>query len=140
MKFGEDVARFAIEVDKDNEQKMRGTAVSLFSEIAKMSPVDTGRFRGNWFVTGLKSSGKTTNKSNYDQTPKKSYDPTYIYNDVMAIRDWSVFHLTNNLPYSHVLEFGGYPNPAATGTKTENGFSEQAPDGMVRVTIARHKI
>ena len=132
MKFGEDVARFAIEVDKDNEQKMRGTAISLFAEIAKMSPVDTGRFRANWFVSGSRSSDEKTDKT--------SFDSGKITTDVMAIRDWSVFHLTNNLPYSHVLEFGGYPNPAATGTKTENGFSEQAPDGMVRVTIARHKI
>jgi hypothetical protein len=41
-----------------------------------------------------------------------------------------IFYLTNNLPYAEVIEFGGY----SQGPKVKNGFSRQAPKGVVRVT------
>ena len=47
------------------------------------------------------------------------------------------YFITNNLPYITKLEDGGYPNPPKKPTgKTVNGYSRQAPNGMVAVTIA----
>jgi hypothetical protein len=62
--------------------------------------------------------------------------------------------LANNLSYIAKLEFGGYPNPPKHGGKTKeytrkdgtkvgglpktvNGYSRQAPHGMVGVTVAQ---
>ena len=46
-------------------------------------------------------------------------------------------YISNNLPYIATLEYGGYPNPPKSGSgKTVNGFSKQAPKGMVGVTLA----
>lgn len=43
----------------------------------------------------------------------------------------------NPLPYAKVVEYGLYPNPPKKGTgKTVNGFSTQAPAGMVGITVA----
>ena len=44
--------------------------------------------------------------------------------------------LTNNLPYIVKLEFGGYgtKNPVDVNAQ---GFSKQAPAGMVRINLAR---
>ena len=47
--------------------------------------------------------------------------------------------MTNNLPYIQKLEYGGYPNPAKTGDKTVNGYSKQAPAGMVRISLEQIK-
>lgn len=53
--------------------------------------------------------------------------------------DESLF-ISNNLPYITTLEYGGYPNPPKKGTgKTINGYSKQAPNGMVGVTLADTK-
>jgi hypothetical protein len=39
-------------------------------------------------------------------------------------------------PYSQVLDKGEFPNPPKKGTgKTRNGYSTQAPDGMVKPTL-----
>lgn len=57
------------------------------------------------------------------------------------------YYISNNLPYIGVLEYGGYPNPPKKGSwskrdqawviKSENGFSKQAPEGMVGLTVAK---
>lgn len=41
---------------------------------------------------------------------------------IFAASDWNEFTLTNNLPYAERLEYG---------------WSNQAPQGMVRVNVAR---
>ena len=52
---------------------------------------------------------------------------------ILSIKDWSTFTVTNNLPYSEVIEFGGYKD----GPNTTGGFSKKAPQGVVRVNIMR---
>lgn len=47
-------------------------------------------------------------------------------------------YISNNLPYICMLEYGGYSKESKTG-KTVNGFSKQAPNGMVGVTMANYK-
>jgi hypothetical protein len=57
-----------------------------------------------------------------------------------------ITYLSNNLPYIAVLEYGLYPNPSKGGRtikgvhyglNTINGYSRQAPAGMVRINMAR---
>jgi hypothetical protein len=53
--------------------------------------------------------------------------------------------IASGLPYIRILEYGGYPNPPVRGSwdratrqwvvKSSGGFSRQAPQGMVRVTV-----
>ena len=46
-----------------------------------------------------------------------------------------VTYLTNNLPYSYSIEFGGYSGP--TEKVRGDGFLKQAPKGMVRENTLR---
>ena len=40
------------------------------------------------------------------------------------------------MPYAATIEFGRYPNPPRRGTgRTIDGFSTQAPKGMVRESL-----
>lgn len=128
--FALDVKKFADSFEDGAEQAIRGTAIKLFSAFVDTSPVDEGRFRGNWFATGKQPSTKVS----FSTTDKEGTNTkNKISSVVMGIKDWSTFTVTNNLPYSEVIEFGGYPD----GPNTAGGFSKKAPEGVVRVNVMR---
>lgn len=107
-------------------------AFKIYSSVALKTPVDTGRARGNWNVKC--GTVDTTIDENAKDIQFKSLDdfPT-------PKKDESIY-ISNNLPYITTLEYGLYPNPPKKGTgKTENGYSKQAPQGMVGVTLAKAK-
>ena len=106
-------------------------AFALYSSIVKKTPVDTGRARANWNVSVGAPDLSTTEDTRKTPKPKdKMPDPN---------GDESIF-ISNNLPYIGVLEYGGFPNPPdKDGGKTVNGFSKQAPEGMVGVTLANNE-
>lgn len=106
-------------------------AFALYSSIVKKTPVDTGRARANWNVSVGSPDLSTTEDTR--KTPK-SKDKMPAPNG-----DESIF-ISNNLPYITKLEYGGYPNPPKKGNgKTVNGYSKQAPEGMVGVTLANNE-
>ena len=112
------------------EKTVKGTAIKLFSAVIKSSPVDTGRFRANWTAAGVQPSTVTT-----DMTDKSGAAATgAMVNYINSAKGQTVFTLANNLPYAHVIEYGGYPGD---GPNTVGGFSKQAPAGVVRVNVAR---
>ena len=116
--FTLDIKNFVEKAKKNPETVARQVSFKLFSAIIKASPVDTGRFRMNW-----QTAGAVTPSGVIDGTDKGGAEATgnaasYIF----AASDWNEFTLTNNLPYAERLEYG---------------WSNQAPQGMVRVNVAR---
>lgn len=109
----------------------------LYSNIVKRTPVDTGRARGNWNVSKGKVDTTVTNKG------RKTVKGKSIVPDAEGDED---YFISNNLPYIGTLEYGGYPDPVKNGSydkkkkvyvkKSEHGFSKQAPNGMLGVTVA----
>lgn len=126
--FTLDVRRFASQFDGGAEEAIRGTAISLFSSIIRSSPVDEGRFRGNWFA-----SGEQIDRSTISAVRPENQAISTMIQKINGLQDWSDFTLTNNLPYSEVIEFGGYRE----GPNTVGGFSRQAPSGVLRVNVSR---
>ena len=104
-------------------------AFKLYSGIVQKTPVDTGRARGNWNVEVGKDDTSTSERKTQQYHSKDDMpDP----ND-----DESIF-ISNNLPYIYKLEYGGYGKDGkSNGSKTVDGFSRQAPSGMVGVTLAK---
>ena len=101
------VARATNHVDN----KIRAATSEVFSNIIQMTPVDTGRARGNWQCTiGAPFTGE-------DDTG----DVLKMQN-ALPRRAGSVVYLTNNMPYIGRLEYDAH--------------STQAPNGMVRVSVA----
>jgi len=145
--FEKAVADFALVFEEQTERVVKNTVISLYGAIIKASPVKTGRFRANWFLGDIVASNletKDTDKSG-QKTIKKM---TSGVNAVAGLPP--EFSLTNNLPYSEVIEFGEYPNPVDKGTKiskkgeeakyfkfSDGGFSKKAPHGVVRVNVTR---
>lgn len=129
--FSKDIDGFITGFVSGSEKTIRVVTAKTWSAIIKDSPVDEGRFRGNWFASGKLESNRqaeTLDKSNNGvDTANKAAKVA------LSLKDWSVFTLTNNLPYANVIEYGGYGN----GPLTQGGYSKQAPQGVVRVNISR---
>ena len=126
--FSLSVAAFAEKAKMTHLKALRGTSIKLFSAVITSSPVDTGRFRANWTASGSIPAQGTTELT--DKTGNAAIATMTQY--VQSATNYE-FTLSNNLPYAHVIEFGGYPD----GPKTAGGYSKQAPQGVVRTNIAR---
>ena len=130
-KWSMDLSKYA-DVTTDNIKEIRRHyAFLLYGSIVEKTPVDTGRARGNWTITldqpTTTTSDRTTPQfTSVKQTPKPEGDEEIF--------------ISNNLPYIAKLEYGGFPNPPKKdGGKTVGGYSRQAPEGMVGVTMANNK-
>ena len=109
------------------DQQVRAIILALFRSVILGTPVDKGRARGNWQTTvGAPAVGTL---DTHDPSGAGSVADVTANSGGSGVVTW----LTNNLPYIGKLEFGGYRD----GPKTIGGFSTQAPQGMVRVNLAR---
>ena len=126
-----DLNKYAKKKKVEIKKIRKNYAFALYSSIVKKTPVDTGRARGNWNIT----------VGHDDILPKENTVPQFkSVEEVPKVEgDESIF-ISNNLPYITKLEYGGYPNPPKKGSgKTRNGYSKQAPQGMVGVTLANNE-
>lgn len=102
---------------KDNaELVVRKVGIDIYSQIIMKSPVDTGRFRANW-VVGSSAIGTTTTATD----PGGAKTIAAGSQKIMKVQLGQSIWLSNSLPYARRLEYG---------------WSQQAPSGMVRLTIA----
>lgn len=117
-----DAKGWALEIDREWADQMGGlrdaveyVALTAISRIDLRSPVDTGRFRANWtFSIGAMDASITAEVgSNVAENNAKA--------QAYPQDTFPVFYLQNNLPYAERLE---------------DGYSSQAPGGMVAITKA----
>lgn len=115
---------FALDLSKQIEKAkgktelaVKKTMIELFNRVIQKSPVDTGRFRANWNCS-IGSPNLSTSEST---DPSGSVASARASATVVSytLNGQSVF-LTNSLPYAERLE---------------NGWSKQAPNGMVRLSV-----
>lgn len=107
---------FVKQADSNLTLIVRKIALELLTSIVLKSPVDTGRFRGNWFVQVDIAPVQT------DATDK-SGGQTIAAGSVQigSFEYGGRIYILNHLPYSVALEYG---------------HSGQAPAGIVRITVA----
>lgn len=122
MSFGAAVHKFADKSDWLMSEALRKIALGAFTEVIMMSPVDTGRFRGNWQVSVGPELEYIPPVD--DEDPSGSATVAYTKSIVDTLNAGDTVWLVNNLPYAGPLEYG---------------WSKQAPGGMVRLTAQRWK-
>ena len=127
--------KLAKKYEQDLTDVVRSACMMMSSQIILRTPVDTGRLRSNW-LPALGSPDKSTNDGS-DTTGTVAISNAEEV--AMSMKAGETFYLTNSLPYANVVEYGLYPNPPKTGTKTVGGYSRQAPVGMVRVVVRDFK-
>lgn len=140
-KWSIDINQFVKKTDFSLKRILVNYAFALYASIVKKTPVDTGRARANWNISVGNADTSITDK-------KMKNGLKYSENDISINGDDTIF-ISNNLPYIETLEYGGYPKSPKKGSwdkvkkqwiiKSENGFSKQAPEGMVGVTLANNE-
>lgn len=117
-----DPAIFAEKVEEQVNTYARYIASQILTEVVKMSPVDTGRFRNNNLVSIGSADYGRTDSDKGAKLPKGSTHGVGSYDDGMMMLNsntqrikYPVIYIQNNLPYAESLE---------------NGHSQQAPSGI----------
>lgn len=117
MSFAADVRRFALSTRIRSDQVVRKVTIDLTSDLVRMTPVDTGHARSNWFF-GFQPvvAQDNTNSKNGGPSVRRGLE------FAKDLKGGAVFYISNSVEYIMVLEFG---------------HSKQAPQGMARITAAR---
>ena len=95
----------------------RKWAIEIANELIERSPVNTGRFRANW-MSGYGAVNYTTTAD----TDKDGTETSGRIASGLMQWDGATLYVTNSLPYAQRLE---------------DGWSKQAPGGMVGLTAQR---
>ena len=109
---------------------VRTVAVTLFDSVITKTPIGSpelwqspappgytgGSARSNWFLTNAAPSGEVTTATNHEQRRDD------VLRGVTTLQYTGRLTLTNNLPYIERLE---------------DGWSTQAPQGMVKLNVSR---
>ena len=116
MGFAENLNKLCASAGEKAEMVVRRTALDLQSQMIERSPVGTGRFRGNWQV-GIGAMNTDTG-SGEDKIGSSAIGRAKTVLD--GWKPGQTIILSNSLPYARRLE---------------DGWSQQAPSGMVKLTI-----
>lgn len=116
--FAESLAAFAEQTKEAIDDVFREVVIEIGTSVIRLSPVDTGRFKGNWqFTVGAPSS------QSIDTFDKAGHETiATLVAEVSKLEAGQVAYVVNNLVYGVPLEYG---------------HSDQAPAGMVQITLAR---
>lgn len=105
--------KIAERVQIDMHTAARKIMLDIFNNVLNRSPVRSGRFRANWNASLGIPDRSTTDSTNqgrgYEQAKKAA-----------ALDLGAQVYFTNSLPYA---------------VRLENGWSDQAPVGMVKVSV-----
>lgn len=118
--FALDVSKFVQKVQARADLVVRKIALDVFSKVIMRSPVDTGRFRGNWQVAIGEIPAGTVDVNDKEGTATIAK----VTAEALKLKAGQVIFLVNNLPYAWPLE---------------NGHSSQAPSGMVGITVVEYQ-
>lgn len=121
--FAAGIRKFAAKSLDNAETVRRRIALEMFRRVVMRTPVDTGRARGNWEL--VKDQGAPTRSLEAGAGLPYGAVIAEIVAGVARTRPEEALVLENRLPYIRRLEY--------------DGWSRQAPGGMVRITAAEFR-
>lgn len=116
-RFESQLRGFGVKALDKVDKVRRASVLELFKLVIMATPVDTGRLRGNWQTTINSPAGAATTRDD----PSGAAALAEAMANLGSLVD--VIWFTNNLPYAERIEY--------------EGWSRQAPEGMVRRHIAQ---
>lgn len=116
--FAESLAAFAESTKAVIAEVFRSVVIEIGTSVVILSPVDTGRFKGNWQLTLDQPSLQSLDR--YDKAGHETI--AELVAQANQLEAGQVAYIVNNLVYGIPLEYG---------------HSDQAPAGMVQITLAR---
>lgn len=119
--FEDVINRWVEETEEDVKSILQTIVFRIGREVVTLSPVDTGRFKGNWQLTI--GAPATSSLLRYDESGGITLSD--MSRVVRTLSPGQVAYIQNTVAYGYDLEYGS---------------SQQAPDGMVRITEAKFAI
>ena len=116
-RFESQLRGFGVKALDKVDKVRRASVLELFKLVIMATPVDTGRLRGNWQTAINSPAGAATTRDD----PSGAAALAEAMANLGSLAD--VVWFTNNLPYAERIEY--------------EGWSRQAPEGMVRRHIAQ---
>lgn len=120
MDFAEIIAKWRDETIEAADEILQIITFKIGESVVVLSPVDTGRFKGNWQLTI--NSGSDMSLLREDQTGAATLSD--MARTVRALSIGQVAYIQNHVLYGFDLEHGSSPQA-------------RDPDGMVLVTAAK---
>ena len=119
--FALDISRFAKKFGVQANDAARKLILDIQRDVMKATPVDTGLLRSSWFV------GIGAEPPDLPTTPDEGAAAIASAADRLAtFKFGQTIYLTNNQVYAYPIEFLGHSKV-------------KAPEGMLRVTVARYQ-
>ncbi|OED34516.1 hypothetical protein AB832_07405 [Flavobacteriaceae bacterium (ex Bugula neritina AB1)] len=118
MSFSGKINQFKVDAIEATEETRKAAIIALFRSVIQDTPVDTGRLRGNWQASINNPESGTIDAFNTGT----SVAIAAAIKTVEGSQAGETLYLVNNLPYAEKIEYG---------------YSQQAPQGMVRRNLSR---
>ena len=122
MTFNEDMNRACVNIERAADARIKKVALAAYREINNASPVDKGTFRANW-VASVDTIDRSVDLEKTRADIQESITKATAVITSGAKVGTTVF-ISNSVPYAG---------------KLEDGYSPQAPAGVVAPTITRIK-
>lgn len=109
-------------LEENSDKLLRALALETHRRLIRKTPVDKGRARNNWNAAIGSPDVGTSDAATYDRSGQSAI--TEGMSVIGVFKAGERFYSTNSLPYIPALE---------------DGSSTQAPNGMIKVTVAELK-
>jgi len=120
MSFLDGMIRAAENAQRQAERRVKRVAMKAFREINNASPVDKGTFRANWNVS-IDSIDRSVDLEKTTEDVAANVTKATAVLTGQALLGKTVY-ISNSVPYAN---------------KIENGYSPQAPAGVVAPAVTR---
>ena len=122
MNFSDVINRWTEDVKGSVQNITTELVFKLGESFITLTPVLTGRLKGNWIATLHSSS--THSRVRYDGTGQETIDDLITTLNSYELGD--SIYIVNNLTYSEFIEYGG--------------SKWKAPDGMFRISMSKFDV
>lgn len=120
MSFTSDLAKFEVKTERQASAVIKKIVLELFIRVMKRTPVDTGNARVNWEL-GVDAVGNTVATATTVEGENQISQQAFLVGlgELAKFKPGQTIYITNNVNYIEYLE---------------EGSSQQAPQGMVKIT------
>jgi hypothetical protein len=126
-KFADQVRKFSEDAKARLDAVTRESVLEAGRRLIDRSPIDSGAFVSNW--------NYSLEAPDYSTTGATTIRTVNHLGELPKAAGGFIHYISNGTAYGGVIERGGYPNPPKKGRgRTINGFSTQAPQGVVALT------
>lgn len=113
MTFAADLRKFALKTGIRTDQVVRKVCLDLTRDLVKLTPVDTGLARSNYFF-GTERNGSRDGGTSKSGAPSLARSAQFA----ATLKAGGTFYITNNLPYILQITQFGTSQQAAPGSLT----------------------